>query len=181
MLSFIKWFMNLRIIRYGMVGGIGIFIQDGAFFCFKLLWGLIIPAGSIWLFPVASACAFEVSNIVNFILNQLFTYREQARDIHGWEWVRRAAKGQLTSLSSLLLSFLVAWGLVAFLHVNEYLANPIGIAVAFFYNFFISRKLVFRAVEQRSAPAGPATGADLESESKTVTGRAFPQIETTPK
>lgn len=180
MVSFVKRLLNLRIIRYGMVGGIGIFINDGALFCFKTLLGLAIAANSPFLYPVASACAFEVSNIVNFILNQFFTYREQVKGIRGWEWVRRAAKGQLTSLSAMLLSFLVAWALVAFLHVNDYLANPAGIVVAFIYNFFISNKLVFRATAQGTVEKTPVPTRPIE-EMETTPLQALPRVESTPK
>ena len=122
------------------------------------LFGHVIFPRDVFLYPLASASAFEVSNIVNFTLNQIFTYREQLQHIHGWEWVRRAAKGQLTSFSAMLLSFSVALVLVYVFHVYEYLANPAGIILAFTYNFFISKKLVFRS----TAPANPIAIEDME-------------------
>jgi putative flippase GtrA len=140
MVSLVKRILQIRIIRYGMVGGIGIPVNDLALLLFSHLM-------SRPLFPLAEACAFLLSNIINFTLNQLFTYREQVQHIHGQEWIRRFFKGQLTSLSASLIAYLVALGLVYFLHVNEYLANPAGIAVAFVYNFFVSNKLVFRATK----------------------------------
>jgi putative flippase GtrA len=97
------------------------------------------------LYPLALACSFEVSTTVNFILNQHFTYHDQ-RHIRGWAWVRRALKAQMTSLSAVALSFLVAFTLTSLLHVNPYIASPIGIIVTFFYNFFISKRFVFRQV-----------------------------------
>ena len=81
MISLVKRFFKLRIIRYGLVGGIGIPINDAALFLFAQL--LILPL------PLAEACAFLVSNLINFTLNQFFTYREQVRGIRGWEWLRR--------------------------------------------------------------------------------------------
>ena len=183
MISLIKQLLNIRIVRYGMVGGVGIFINDGALFCFEKLLGLGLSANSPFFFPIASACAFEVSNIVNFILNQFFTYSEQVKGIRGWEWVRRAAKGQLTSLSAMLLSFLVAWALQGFFHVNDFLANPAGIVVAFVYNFFISNKLVFRATKSPS----PADSADLSDaqrptdDAEAALMPALPTVDTSPK
>jgi putative flippase GtrA len=183
MISLVQRLLKMRIVRYAMVGGIGIFINDGALFAFEHLWGLALAAHSLVLFPLSSACAFEVSNIINFILNQFFTYREQVKGIRGWEWVRRAAKGQLTSLSAMLLSFLVAWALQGFLHVNDFLANPAGIVVAFIYNFFISNKLVFRATTPQSASNAnhyPDTPLPVE-EMETAPMSALPKIETSPK
>lgn len=177
MVSFVKRLLKLRIIRYGMVGGIGIPINDLALFGFKFLFVQAISNGFL-LYAVASACAFEVSNIVNFVLNQFFTYREQIKGIHGWEWVRRAAKGQLTSLSALLLSYGVGLLLVGVFHVNDYLATPIGIVCAFIYNFFISNKLVFRA----TATPTPSDLSPMESnEEDSLRLRAISKIESTPK
>lgn len=162
MISLVKRLLRIRIIRYGLVGGIGIPINDIALFCFLQLLNAFSlnvsfsllgrPISADLHFAIASVCAFEVSNIINFILNQFFTYSEQLQHIHGWEWVRRLAKGQLTSLSALLLSILVALVLVYALHVNPYLANPAGIIVAFVYNFFISNKLVFRPNTPANTP-----------------------------
>jgi putative flippase GtrA len=158
----LKRVLKLRIIRYGLVGGIGIPINDAALFlCAQLL---LLPL------PLAEACAFLLSNVVNFTLNQFFTYREQVRGIHGWQWLRRYFKGQLTSLSASLLAYLVALGLVYFLQVDKYLANPAGIVVAFVYNFFISRKLVFRpttadtpAINETPEALQPEAEARVES------------------
>jgi putative flippase GtrA len=140
--SLVKRLANLRITRYAFVGGIGIPINDSALFCFTFLFSHVLSPESIFLYPIASACAFEVSTTINFVLNQLFTYHEQK--LKGWTtWVRRAGKAQLTSLSALLLSYGVGLILVYALRVNQYIANPAGIIVAFIYNYFISKKLVF--------------------------------------
>lgn len=144
MVSVLKRLLTLRVIRYGLVGGIGIPINDAALFLFAQ--ALLLPL------PLAEACAFLISNLINFTLNQLFTYREQVRGIHGWEWPKRYFKGQLTSLSASLLAYLVALGLVYVLQVDKYLANPAGIVVAFVYNFFLSRKLVFRPTTADASP-----------------------------
>ncbi len=136
MKSLLARLLKVRIIRYGLVGGVGIPVNDLALLLFmSLMHGF---------YPLASACAFEVSTTINFVLNQLFTYSEQRQHLSGWGWVRRAGKAQLTSLSALLLSYLAALALVKLLHVNVYVANPAGIVVAFIYNFFISKKLVFQ-------------------------------------
>lgn len=70
--------------------------------------------------------------------------------------MKRAAKAQLTSLSALLLSYLAALLLVNFLHVNYYIANPLGICIAFIYNFFISKCLVFRSQALAASSVSPA-------------------------
>lgn len=125
-----------RIVRYGIVGGIGLPVHDVALLIFLFLMGTR-------LFPLASICAFEVSTTVNFVLNQLFTYSEQ-KHLRGWDWPKRALKAQLTSLSALAISYAIGLALVYGLHVNFLVANDIGIVCSFFYNFAISNRFVFR-------------------------------------
>ncbi len=136
MVTYIRKLLGIRIVRYALVGGIGIPVNDLALALFLHLMGNN-------LYPLALACSFEISTTVNFILNQRFTYHDQ-RHIQGWSWVRRALKAQVTSLSALAISFAVALLLTYVLHVNPYIASPIGIISAFFYNFFISKRFVFR-------------------------------------
>jgi putative flippase GtrA len=152
MKSLVKQLLNRRIVRYGLMGGIGLPINDLALLIFKYFFRNFRLTANLSLmnlhvvvdfhYALASACAFEVSTTINFVLNQLFTYHEQK--LQGWDWVRRAGKAQLTSLSALLLSFAIGLALVYGLHINEFIANPVGIIVVFVYGFFISKKFVFR-------------------------------------
>lgn len=158
----VQQLLNTRIIRYGLVGGIGIPINDLALFMFKyvlssfqLTINLLLMGRHVSIdlhYALASACAFEISTTINFVLNQLFTYREQK--IQGWDWVRRAGKAQLTSLSAQILSFVIGLALVYGLHVNEYIANPIGIIVVFVYGFSISKQFVFRPMTSVASSTG---------------------------
>jgi putative flippase GtrA len=174
MISLIKRFLKIRIIRYGLVGGIGIPVNELALFGFTVLFTALLSAKNPYIYAIAAACAFEVSNIVNFVLNQLFTYREQVQHIHGWEWVRRGAKGQLTSLSAMLLSYAVGLVFVYVFHISGYIGNFAGIVVAFVYNFFISNKLVFRPT---AAPSLPGTMEDVQS----MPLKTIPGVESSPK
>ena len=176
LIALVKRVLNIRIIRYGLVGGIGIPINDVALFLFQTLFGGLSLTFSYSLlsysfksdlhYALSSACAFEVSTTVNFILNQLFTYHEQK--LRGWQWVQRAAKAQLTSFSAILLSFIVGLILVYGLKVNEYIANPLGIVLIFIYNFFISRRFVFRpvAASEQSTDAGSPIDKNVEVQVK---------------
>ncbi|GLV55769.1 hypothetical protein KDH_26130 [Dictyobacter sp. S3.2.2.5] len=150
MIALLKRLLKIRIVRYALVGGVGILINEGALFCFMHLLALGLSTKSVFLYPISWFCAFEISNLTNFTLNQFFTYSEQVKDIHGWEWVRRAFKGQLASISAMLISLAVSWVLYFTLHIDPYIASFIGMVAQFFYNFFISNKLVFRAIEQKS-------------------------------
>lgn len=129
---------NHHIVRYALVGAVGIPINNLALALF-----LLVTRDTYWF---ALPLAFEISTTCNFVLNQLYTYSEQTH-IRGWGWVRRALRAQVTSSSALVVSMGVALGLKYLLHINNYLAADIGIGVAFFYNFFVSRRWVFRAAD----------------------------------
>jgi putative flippase GtrA len=124
-----------RIVRYAVVGAFGLPVNNLALALF-----LFITGGIYWL---ALPLAFEISSTVNFVLNQRFTYSEQTH-LRGWDWPKRAFRAQLTSGSAIMLTLAVAFALKYGAHVNTYLATDIGIIMAFFYNFLISRRLVFR-------------------------------------
>ncbi len=139
----LKRLFRLRIVRYALVGGIGIPINLAALAVFLYLMG-------DRLYPIALACSFEVSTTVNFVLNQLFTYHEQ-KHLHGWDWVKRALKAQMTSLSALAVTYIIALVFKYGVHVSPYVASTIGIVSAFFYNFIISKRLVFRPATLESS------------------------------
>jgi putative flippase GtrA len=127
--------LDRRIFRYGLVGAIGLPINNAALALFLLATG-----GVFWL---SLLLAFEVSTTVNYVLNQLYTYGDQ-KHLHGWDWPKRALKAQMSSASALVLAIGIALVLRYGLHVQEFLATDVGIVVAFFYNFLVSRRLVFR-------------------------------------
>lgn len=135
-ISYIKQFLRLQIVKYALVGGIGIPVHDLALAAFLHIMGNN-------LYPVALICAFEISTTINFVLNQSYTYREQ-KGLLLRDWIKRALKAQLTSLSALVITMLIALLLTYGLHISPYIASPIGITCAFCYNFFVSKRFVFR-------------------------------------
>ena len=125
-------------VRYALVGLIGLPINNVALALFLHLLG-----GVYWS---AQLCAFEVSSTINFWLNQRITYRDQ-RGLRGWDWPRRALKAQAASASALVISLGAGFALHYGLRWNAFAATDTGIALAFFYNFFVSRRIVFRPIE----------------------------------
>lgn len=134
-LNHLKPWLELRIVRYGMVGALGVPINNAALIVF-----LFLTRGVFWL---SLPLAFEVSTVLNFVLNQRFTYREQTH-LRGWDWPRRALKAQISSISAIILAMGIAFALKYGLHVETFLATDIGIMLAFFYNFALSRRIVFQ-------------------------------------
>jgi putative flippase GtrA len=141
----IQRLLRRRIVRYALVGGIGIPINLFALAVFKHLF-------TERLYVLAVVASFEVSTTINFVLNQTFTYSEQ-RHLQGWDWPKRALKAQAASSSGLLLQVLLSLTFKYGLHMNGYVAQVLGITIVFFYNFVVSNRLVFRPAPTSSASA----------------------------
>jgi putative flippase GtrA len=146
-MKYIKKLFSIRIIRYGIVGGAGIPINLIALAIFIHIFGQQGIAG--WLSVVF---AFEVSTTINFVLNQTFTYHDQKLSGRS-EWIKRAAKAQVTSLSSQLITLGIKYGL----HFgNPYVADSLGIICGFLFQFFVTNKFVFRPTEKPTmSPMSP--------------------------
>jgi putative flippase GtrA len=127
--------LDRRIVRYAMVGALGIPINNIALAIF-----LLLTHDAYW---ISLPLAFEVSTTINFVTNQLFTYSEQ-KHLRGWDWPKRALKAQITSGSATILSLAIAFALKYGLHLNSFVATDLGILASFFFNFTVSRRLVFR-------------------------------------
>lgn len=129
--------LGLRIVRYGLVGGLGIPVNN-------LALALIEPVlgGVYWL---AAPCAFEIGTLLNFTLNQCYTYSDQTH-LRGWDWPKRALKAQLSSVSAWGLALLIGCGLRYGLHVNDYVASDVGFACVFGVNFVLANRFVFTPV-----------------------------------
>ena len=147
--TYIQRLLRRRIVRYALVGGIGIPINLLALAVFKHFF-------TDRFYVLAVVASFEVSTTINFVLNQTFTYSEQ-RHLQGWDWPKRALKAQVASSSGLLLQVLLSLALKYGLHMNGYVAQVLGITIVFFYNFVISNRLVFRPAPPSSAPPSSAS------------------------
>ncbi len=120
----------LRFIKFCLVGGSGVGVDEGVLYLLTSVAGL----GPVEL---ASALSAEAAIITNFILNDIFTFRD------------RRSPGMKAKLNRLLrFNFFclagvgIKVGIVSLLFniagVHELLANLIGIAVVMFWNYFLN-------------------------------------------
>jgi putative flippase GtrA len=137
-ISLLNAIVRLRIFRFALVGGIGVPINLALLWFFHgVLHMPIIPA---WI------CAFEPSSLLNFYINQRFTYHEQTH-VRGWDWPVRALKAQATSLTGQVVNVAVFAALLT-LHVHYLPADAAGIATSFVVNFGIANQFVFTAAQR---------------------------------
>jgi len=152
----VRRLLRRRIVRYSLVGGLGIPINIVALAIFLYLMG-----GR--LFPVASALAFEVGMMVKFVLNQLYTYSDQ-KGLRGWDWLRRAFKAQLAGFSTFALQWAIALGVKLLLDGHGHhgasfslLAQVAAIGIVFTYSFAVTDRFVFRTATATKAASLPPT------------------------
>ena len=137
-----------RVARFALVGTIGVPINVGFLWLFHREFRL----GTL----IAWVMAFECSALINFYANQRFTYHDQTH-VRGVEWLWRALRAQLSSVSGVVVNALIFGLLLASgLHYLE--ADAGGIVGAFACNFFIANRFVFTPAIQGSENSF-ATGA----------------------
>jgi putative flippase GtrA len=143
--------LQIRAIRFAIVGGAGIPINMAFLWFFHSLLGMpMIPA---WTF------AFVCSALINFYGNQKFTYHEQ-KHLRGWDWPIRAAKAQLSSLAGLIVN-VGAFSLLMHAGMHYLPADAAGIVAAFSVNFIVSKHFVFRPALRNPRSECPSSESAL--------------------
>lgn len=98
---------------------------------------------------IAFLCASEVSIIVNFSLNDYFTFRHLAG--HARSWGVRCARFHLTSFSGILLTLLINFSLTYGLRIPFVLAQAIAILIVLSYNFTAHHVFTYRHIKTTTA------------------------------
>jgi len=141
--------MMIRFLMFGVVGASGVVVNLGVYVLFTRLLGM---GGSLLAQDVAYGISVEISIFTNFLLNDLWTFRDRRG---GASWPARLWRFHLISL----VGFAINWGVFAGLNlllartggamigdlvvlgydlgnVDDLLAACIGIGAAMFWNFF---------------------------------------------
>jgi len=116
----------LRFVKFGLVGGSGILINEGLLW---FLWGIM----GIYLL-LSSLISVEISIIWNFIWNEVWTFRDRGKE-GVKEFFKRMGKFNLVSIIGLILNVAILMFLHKIFGTYPLTANIVGIAVAFIWNF----------------------------------------------
>ncbi|WP_338600839.1 GtrA family protein [Sulfolobus tengchongensis] len=140
----------IRLLKFAVVGGIGTVINEGIY----VLTSKVIPVG------IALAIAIEISLLFNFILNDIWTFRDK----RSGTYLSRLAKFHGSSYLGNIVQYIVAIVLLIYLlHVASIsqaifilffstfgtstivllLTNLIGILAGFLVRFITSLKYVW--------------------------------------
>ena len=124
------WDEWVKIVRFGLVGFSGIFVNMG------LLYALTEIAGIYYL--VSAAIAIELSIVNNFIWNDVWTFKS-AGDLRFERKVQRFASFQAVSVGGLAINMVVLYLLADIAGVYYLVANLAGILIAFTWNYGVNR------------------------------------------
>jgi dolichol-phosphate mannosyltransferase len=129
------WTEWTKILRFGIVGLSGIFVNMG------LLYVLTEVAGLYYL--VSAAIAIETSIVNNFIWNDLWTFKSRGR-LRFTRRLHRFVSFQAVSMGGLAINMLILYLLVEVGGIYYLIANLAGIFAAFAWNYGVNRLFTWR-------------------------------------
>lgn len=122
-----------RFVRYALVGGSGVLVNTG------ILYLLVTIAGLPHL--VAAAFSSEVSILTNFVLNEVWTFRDARAGRHP---VRRAVHYNVVALGGMVITLAVLFALTTWLGMHYLIANLIAIGAATLSNYALNMKFTWK-------------------------------------
>ena len=126
----------MRFLKFSLVGLSGVLVNEG------LLWLLTENLGLYYL--LSAAIAVETAIITNFILNDIWTFRDRrtpgTRSLLG-----RGLKFNLVSLGGLGINIAILWTVTEVVGISYLISNLIGIAGATLWNYTINTLWTWRA------------------------------------
>jgi len=130
-----------RFIKFCLVGSSGVLVNMG------LLWLFTEHVGLFYL--VSAAIAIETSIINNFILNDIWTFRDRRAPGMAARLVR-LLKFNLVSAVGIGINVGVLWTCTEVLGIYYLLSNLCGIAAAMLWNFIINLSWTWRRIASSS-------------------------------
>ncbi|MDQ2713277.1 MAG: GtrA family protein [Chloroflexota bacterium] len=97
---------------------------------------------------VANVVAAEISIMANFIPNDYFTFRHLPG--HDRSWTQRCMRFQMTAISGSILTILLEFTFVSFLHMPAIPAQALALILALIYNFTAHHVFTYRHVKLAS-------------------------------
>jgi dolichol-phosphate mannosyltransferase len=131
-------------IKFGIVGAIGIVVNEGLLLAF-------LSMGVYLLY--ASTVAIEISILSNFVLNDIWTFRDRRT---GTPAVR-LVKFNVLMLAGLVVNAAVLDAGTAYFGIAAAIANLLGIGAAFFLRYALSVKYAWMRTENIEGGATPVS------------------------
>jgi len=120
-----------RLSTYLVIGGTAAVVNLGILAVFFHFGSASVL--SYWL--LANVVAYEISIMANFIPNDYFTFRHLAG--HDRSWLARCVRFHITSLSGVIVTFILSAALFHLLKLPPLVAQAIALIIATAYNFTV--------------------------------------------
>ena len=120
-----------RLFTYLVIGGTAALVNLGVFAVFYHFGSPKV----IWYYLLANVVAYELSILANFIPNDYFTFRFLPG--HQRSWLARCLRFHLTSLSGVLVTFILSSIFFHLLGIPPLIAQALALILAVFYNFTV--------------------------------------------
>ncbi len=127
----------VRFLKFGIVGGSGIFVNMGG------LWFFTEVVGIYYL--ISSVLAIGLAMISNFIWNDLWTWRDRGEPGVKAYLTRMAKFIVVSSIAGFIGNLGILWILTHFFHVYYLISNLIGIAVGTILNYSVNNLWTFKS------------------------------------
>jgi putative flippase GtrA len=124
----------IRLIRFSIVGVIGAVINTG------LLWLFTDLVGIYYIY--SSAIAIEIGIIIQFLLNDRWTFREK-KTSGVKQFIVRILKSNLWRSGGLVINIGVLYLLTEYAAVYYLISNIFGILCAFLWNYILESRLTW--------------------------------------
>ena len=147
--------MNLfgRFVRFGLVGGTGVLVNQAMLYILHDPKRLALP-----LVPSA-AISWQLALINNFVWNEAWTFADRVGGAKGGSGrLGRFVRFEMICLVGLAISLAVLTSLVKRTGVHYLVANAVAIGVAMSWNFLVNHRLNWS--KNNSGGTGGLTGRD---------------------
>lgn len=137
--------------RAGLVQRLGSYLPIGGTAALVNLGVLAVffhygSAKVFWYWVLASAVAYELSILANFIPNDYFTFRHL--NGHQRSWLSRCLRFHLTSLSGVGVTFVLSTVFLHVLGLHPLVAQAFALILATAYNFTVHHLFTYSHVKQ---------------------------------
>lgn len=121
-------------------------------FCVVGLSGIGVNMFFLWIFTehlkifylFASPIAIELSIINNFVLNDLWTWRDRRKN-QRFVWVKRVLKYHISvTISAIFANIFLLWFFTEILNLYYLFSNLFGIGAGAFLNYFLNDRWTFK-------------------------------------
>jgi putative flippase GtrA len=130
-----------RFVSYAFIGGCAAIVNLIVFYV--IFYKIPLPVSTFDHNVIAFVIAAELSILANFIPNDYFTFRHLPG--HSRSWGARCLRFHVTTISGVLLTFLIELAFIYLAHTPDIVGEAIALILVLIWNFSIHHLFTYRA------------------------------------